>query len=219
MRASQATVDQARISTQTRFRSTQGKLEAQTGALDSAQLRLQNGTITAPIAGVIGDTLIPVGGYVTANATNPLSVLVPLDPMWVRIQMTEQQYLAFGKKKATGLAAGFLRDGSTFAHTGQLDTVLNEVDPKTGTLEVQAHFPNPEGKLLPGQFGRIRFQTDERKGVIVIPQRAVQQIQSLQTVYTVSADNKAESRAVKTGERVGEGWIIDEGLKPGDNGQ
>ncbi|MEI9815058.1 MAG: hypothetical protein WDO18_21490 [Acidobacteriota bacterium] len=82
--------------------------------------------------------------------------------------------------------------------------MLNQVDPRTGTLEVQARFPNPNGKLLPGQFGKVRFRTDERKGAIVVPQRAVQQVQSMQTVFTVGAGNKVEAHAVKTGERVGD---------------
>ncbi len=219
VRASQANVDQARLSTTTQIQSTQGKLEAQRGALETAQLRLQYGTITAPIGGVIGDTLVPVGGIVTANSAQPLSVIVPLDPIWVRFQMSEAQYLAYGKKQkaSTGGLQLLLADGSTFPHAGSIETVLNEVDPKTGTLEVQARFPNPEGKVLPGQFGRVRFQTDEKKDIIVVPQRAVQQVQSLQTVYTVGADNKVEARAVTTAERVGEGWIIEQGLKPGDS--
>jgi len=218
VRANQANVDQTRLAASTQIQSTQGKLDAQRGALETAQLHLQYGTIAAPISGVIGDTLVPVGGIITANSTQPLTVIVPVDPMWVRIQMSENQYLAYGKRRATGQDGLqlLLADGSTYAHTGRLDTVLNEVDPKTGTLEVQARFPNPEGRLLPGQFGRVRFQTDERKGVILIPQRAVQQVQSLQTVYTVGADNKVEARAVKTAERVGDDWIIEEGLKPGD---
>ncbi len=215
VRANQATVDQAKLSTQTQIQSTQGKLEAQKGALEGAQLRLQYGTIKAPISGVIGDTLVPVGGYVTANAAQPLTVLVPLDPMWVRFQMTEQQYLSYGKRKANGLEL-ILADGSVFPQKGELTTMLNQVDPKTGTLEVQARFPNPKGELLPGQFGRVRFQTEERKNVITIPQRAIQQVQNLQTVYTVSDDKKAQNRAVTTGPRVGEDWIIESGLKPGD---
>jgi membrane fusion protein (multidrug efflux system) len=219
VRANQANVDQTKLSTSTQIQSTQGKLEAQRGALETAQLHLQYGTIVAPIGGVIGDTLVPVGGIVTANSTQPLTVIVPTDPMWLRIQMSENQYLAYGKRKAAGQDGLelILADGTTFAHRGRLDTVLNEVDPKTGTLEVQARFPNPEGLLLPGQFGRVRFQTDERKGVILIPQRAVQQVQSLQTVYTAGSDNKVEARAVKTGERVGDNWIVEQGLKPGDS--
>jgi membrane fusion protein (multidrug efflux system) len=219
VRANQANVDQTKLSTSTQIQSTEGKLEAQRGALETAQLNLQYGTIVSPITGVIGDTLVPVGGYVTANSTQPLTVIVPTDPMWLRIQMSETQYLAYGKRKTAGEDGLqlILADGSTFAHRGRIDTVLNEVDPKTGTLEVQARFPNPEGLLLPGQFGRVRFQTDERKGVILIPQRAVQQVQSMQTVYTVGAGNKVEARAVTTAERVGDDWIIERGLKPGDS--
>ena len=109
-----------------------------------------------------------------------------------------------------------LADNSEFPYRGRIENALNQVDPKTGTLELQAEFPNPQHALLPGQFGRVRFQTDERKNVIVVPQRAVQQIQSMQTIYTVGADNRIEARVVKTAERVGENWIVEQGLKPGD---
>jgi membrane fusion protein (multidrug efflux system) len=219
VRAQQASVDQTKLSASTQIESTQGKLDAQRGALETAQLHLQYGTITAPITGVIGDTQAPVGGIVTANSAQPLTVIVPLDPMWVRIQMSENQYLAYGKRKASGQGdlQLILADGSIWPHTGRIESILNEVDPKTGTLEVQARFPNPEGRLLPGQFGRVRFQTDERKDAILVPQRAVQQVQSLQTIYTVGPGNKVEARAVTTGDRVGDDWIIEQGLKPGDS--
>ena len=218
VRANKANVEQTRLTASTQIQSTEGKLQAQRGALESAQLNLQYGTITAPISGVIGDTQVPVGGMVSANSQQPLSTIVPLDPMWVRIQMSESQYLAYGRRKASGQNGLelILADGSTYAHRGQLDSVLNQVDPKTGTLEVQARFPNPEARLLPGQFGRIRFQTDERKGAVLVPQRAVQQVQSMQTVYTVGGDNKVEAHAVTTRERVGEDWIVEQGIKPGD---
>jgi membrane fusion protein, multidrug efflux system len=217
VRANKANVEQARLSTSTQIQSTQGKLEAQRGALETAQLNLQYGTITAPISGVIGDTQVPVGGLVNTNSAQPLTTIVPLDPMYVRIQMSETQYLAHGRKDAgqDGLEL-ILADGSTYPSRGRLDSVLNQVDPKTGTLEVQARFPNPQAKLLPGQFGRVRFRTAERKNAILIPQRAVQQVQSMQTVYTVGAGNLVEAHTVTTRERVGDDWIIEQGLKPGD---
>ena len=90
------------------------------------------------------------------------------------------------------------------------------MDPKTGTLELQASFPNPGRGLLPGQFGRVRVQVEERKNAIAVPQRAVQQLQNLQTVYTVGPDNKVQSRPVRPGARVGELWVIEDGLRPGD---
>jgi membrane fusion protein (multidrug efflux system) len=218
VQAYKANVEQTRLTASTQIQSTEGKLQAQRGALETAQLNLQYGTIVAPISGVISDTRVPVGGRVDANAVEPLSEIVPLDPIWVRIQITESQYLAYSKRKEDGRAPLelILADGSKYAQPGHLDSVLNQVDPRTGTLEVQARFPNPDGKLLPGQFGRVRFRTDERKGAIVVPQRAVQQVQSIQTVFTVGAGNKVEAHAVKTGERVGDDWIIEQGLQPGD---
>lgn len=217
VRANQANVEQTKLSATTQIQATQGKLEAQRGALETAQLNLQYGTITAPIAGVVGDSQVAVGGLVTTNSAQPLTTIVPLDPMWARIQMSETQYLTYGRGKAgqDGLEL-VLADGSVFPQKGRLDSVLNQVDPKTGSLEVQARFPNPQGRLLPGQFGRVRIRTEERRNAIHIPQRAVQQVQSMQTVYTVGANNMVEAHTVVTKERVGDDWIIEQGLKPGD---
>jgi membrane fusion protein (multidrug efflux system) len=90
------------------------------------------------------------------------------------------------------------------------------VDAKTGTLELQASFPNPQHTLLPGQFGKVRVETELRQNAILVPQRAIQQLQSEQTVFTVNASNIVEARAITTEERVGEDWIVQQGLKPGD---
>ena len=97
VRASQANVDQTRLSTSTQISSTEGKMEAQRAALRTAALNLEYATIRAPISGLIGDTLVPVGGLVNANAPQPLTTIVPLDPIWVRFKVTESQYLAFKK--------------------------------------------------------------------------------------------------------------------------
>ena len=109
-----------------------------------------------------------------------------------------------------------LADGTTHANSGHYENTVNQVDSKTGTLELQAKFPNPGRNLLPGQFGRIRVQSDEKKNVILVPQRAVQEMQGLQSVMTVGPENKVLARSVVTGERVGERWIVEQGLKPGD---
>jgi membrane fusion protein (multidrug efflux system) len=218
VRANQATVEQTRLTTETQVQSTQGKVGAQRGALETAQLNLQYGTIVAPISGLIGDTLVPVGGLVTPNAAQPLTTIVPLDPIWVRFKVSESELVALkrnpGKEGPT--LELLLADGSRFPHPGKIANTLNQVDPRTGTLEVQAEFPNPQHRLLPGQFGRVRYVSEHRSGVILIPQRAVQQNQSLQTVYTLGPGNVVQSRVVKTGPRVGESWLIEQGLKPGD---
>jgi membrane fusion protein (multidrug efflux system) len=221
VRANQANVQTTRVNTQTQIQAAEGKLESLKGALESARLNLSYGTIRAPISGLIGDTLTPVGGLVTPNAAQPLTTIVPLDPIWVRFKVSEAEYLAYLRRRGKGPEPSpqltlLLADNSEFPYRGRIENALNQVDPKTGTLELQAEFPNPQHALLPGQFGRVRFQTDERKNVIIVPQRAVQQIQSMQTIYTVGADNRIEARVVKTAERVGENWIVEQGLKPGD---
>jgi membrane fusion protein, multidrug efflux system len=109
-----------------------------------------------------------------------------------------------------------LADNSLYPHRGRFENTVNQVDPKTGTLEVQATFPNPQRTILPGQFGRVRVATTERKNVILVPQRCVQDLQGLQSVFTVDSENKVLARSVVVGERVGDRWIIQQGLKPGD---
>ena len=219
VKANKANVEQTALSTRTQIASTGGRVESNKGALNTAALNLEYGTIRAPIGGRIGDSLVPVGGLVTPTAAQPLTTIVPLDPIWVRFKVTESEYLAWagrGQKSPAGQLALILADGSEFPSKGRVADTLNQVDPKTGTLELQASFPNPRHTLLPGQFGRIRVQVDERKDAIVIPQKAVQQIQSIETVYTVSPDNKALMRAIVTGNRTGELWIVEHGLKPGE---
>jgi membrane fusion protein (multidrug efflux system) len=218
LKSSQANVEQTRLSTRTQIDSTQGKVEALRGALRTNTLNLEYGTIRAPISGLIGDTLVPVGGLVTPTSQQPLTTIVPLDPIWIRFKVTEPQYLAF-KKRGNLTQSSLtlvLADNSEFPPKGRVENTVNQVDAKTGTLELQASFPNPQHTLLPGQFGKVRLETELRKNVILVPQRAIQQLQNLQTVYTVGPGNKVELRPVVTAERVGESWIVTQGLKPGD---
>ena len=218
LKSSQANVEQTRLSTRTQIDSTQGKVEALRGALRTNTLNLEYGTIRAPISGLIGDTLVPVGGLVMPTTQQPLTTIVPLDPIWIRFKVTEPQYLAFKKRGNLTQSALtlVLADNSEFPAKGRVENTVNQVDPKTGTLELQASFPNPLHTLLPGQFGKVRLETEVRKNVILVPQRAIQQLQNMQTVYTVGPGNKVELRPVVTAERVGESWIVTQGLKPGD---
>jgi membrane fusion protein (multidrug efflux system) len=221
VKANKANVDQMALSTRTQIDSMQAKTESQKAALRTAELNLEYGTIRAPISGRIGDTLVPVGGLVTPNSSQPLTTIVPLDPIWVRFKVTESEYLAW-TKNGRSLPGGelpltlILADNSEFPWKGHIGNSLNQVDPKTGTLELQARFPNPRHTALPGQFGRLRVQVEERRGALLVPQKAVQQLQSIKTVYVVDRDNKVAMRPVKTGSRVGELWVVEEGLKPGD---
>ncbi len=221
VRANDAAVAQAKLNTETQLLSAKGKVATQAGALQTASLNVHYGTITAPISGLIGDSLLPIGGLVTANSAQPLTTIVPLDPIWVRFKVSEAQYLAYRKRTGSSDVPStplvlLLADGSRFPQPGRIENTLNQVDPRTGTLEIQARFPNPERTVLPGQFGRVRLETERRENVILIPQRAVQQNQNLLTTFVVGQGNKIEARAVTTGPRVGDDWIIEQGLKDGD---
>ncbi|HVT92673.1 MAG TPA: efflux RND transporter periplasmic adaptor subunit [Bryobacteraceae bacterium] len=216
-----ASVEQARLSTKAQIDTTQAQVEANKALLQTAQLNLEYATIQAPISGRVGDTLIPVGGLVTPTAAQPLTTIVPLDPIWVRFKVSEGEYLAFQQRqdKAAQLQQPLeliLANNQPHPYAGKIANSVNQVDPKTGTLELQATFPNPQHDLLPGQFGRVRLRTAERKGVILVPQKAVQELQGLQSVLTVGDGNKVLARSIVTGDRVGERWVVEQGLKPGD---
>ncbi len=221
VRALQAAVDQARLQTSTQIKSTEGKVEALRGTLATAKLNLEYGTIVAPISGLVGDTLVPVGGLANPTATQPLTTIVPLDPIWLRFQVSEDQYLAMkaGRTvsvKNTPPITLVLADNSVFPNKGKIENTTNQVDPKTGTLEMQARFPNPQHLVLPGQFGRVQVETQVRHNVVLVPQRAVLQVQNLRSVFTVEPGDKIAVRPVTTGQRIGENWIVESGLKPGD---
>ena len=221
VKATKANVDQVALSTRTQIDAMQARTRSLMAALRAAELNLEYGTIRAPISGRIGDTLVPVGGLVTPNAPQPLTTIVPLDPIWVRFKVTESAYLTWAQRGQSLPGGEFplaliLADNSEFPWKGHIENTLNQVDSKTGTLELQARFPNPRRTALPGQFGRVRVQVEERRNALLVPQRAVQQLQSMQTVYVVGPGNKVAVRPVKTGSRVGELWVIEQGLKPGD---
>ena len=218
--SAKANVQQVELTTRTQIQANEGKVQSLEGALRNAELNVEYSVIRAPISGRIGDSLVPVGGLVTPTSTQPLATIVPLDPIWVRFQVPETEYLEWSKR---GRDAGakvpitlMLSDGTEFPNKGFIENSLNQVDPKTGTLELQARFANPQRTLLPGQFGRVRLKTEDRPNALLVPQRAVQQLQNMQTVFSVGPDNKAATRVVTMGPKVGEMWIVEQGLKPGD---
>jgi membrane fusion protein, multidrug efflux system len=216
-----ANVDQTRLQAKTNIELATAQLESNRALLETAQLNLGYATIVAPISGRIGDSLVQVGGLVSKNSSQPLTTIVPLNPIWVRFKISDTEYLDYmhsleRQKNHVLPVTMVLADGSQFPHTGQIRNNVNQLDMKTGTLEIQCTFPNPEHIILPGQFGRVRVLKQHARNVIVVPQRAVQELQSMQSVFTVGPDNKAQVRNIVTGDRVGDNWIVTQGLKPGD---
>ena len=192
-------------------------VDANRAVLRTADLNLEYATIRAPISGRIGDSLLQVGGLVTKTSAQPLTTIVPLDPVWVRFQVSEAEVPLFERDRGRSLAIELvLNDGTVPPAHGQIENALNSVNTKTGTLEVQATFRSPDHAILPGQFVRVRVRTGERRQALLVPQRAVLELQGQHSVLTVGPDDAVQARAVVTGDRVDERWIVEQGLKSGD---
>jgi membrane fusion protein (multidrug efflux system) len=200
------------------------QVEAAKAAVAKATLDLGYTRITSPIDGLAGNTAVKPGNLVGRGESTLLTTISQIDPVLFRVAATEADYLRYSKRQTprTGEApkAGgielTLADGSTYAHTGRVNQVDRAVDPTTGTLGIQLEYPNPDLLLRPGQYGRARLLLDTRAGALLVPQRAVQELQNLTSVAVVDASNKIAFRTVKTGLRVGSLWVIEEGLKPGE---
>ena len=192
-------------------------VEANRAILRTAELNLEYATIRAPISGRIGDSLLQVGGLVTKTSPQPLTTIVPLDPVWVRFQIREAELPLF---RDAGLGAMpiqlVLSDGAVHPFEGRIENTLNSVNTRTGTMEVQAMFRNPDHTVVPGQFSRVRVRTGERANAVLVPLRAVQELQGQRSVLTLGADDTVQIRTVITGDRVDQRWIVERGLEPGE---
>ena len=220
--ARQASLEQAKITARTQIDSRRGTAEAAKAALDEAELNLGYATIRAQLGGRVGDTTVEVGGLSTSNSTQPLTTIIPLDPISVKFNVSEVEYLNYIQSGGTREAGRqiplrlILADGRVFPREGRIRRELNQVDPRTGTLQLQADFPNPDGVILAGQFGRIRARVREQKNALLVPQKAVVELQGAQNVLVVGPENKVTQRSVTMGDRIGELWIAIHGLDPGD---
>jgi membrane fusion protein (multidrug efflux system) len=196
-------------------------VDAASAALQSAETQLSYTRIMAPISGVIGTSNLLVGDYVQKGAAQaPLNTISSLGEMRVRFNITESDYLKFRremtKEKAANVAVQLiLNDGSLFPEKGRLDFVNRQIDPATGSLLVQALVPNEAHFLKPGQYVRVRFESEEIPNAVIVPQQAINQLQNIYLAYLVGDSNKIVPKPVTPGMRVGSNWVITDGLKPG----
>ncbi|HME44277.1 MAG TPA: efflux RND transporter periplasmic adaptor subunit [Syntrophorhabdales bacterium] len=188
--------------------------------VDKTQLDLGFTRVTSPIDGIAGIAKAQLGNLVGPGSVEELTTVSTVDPIKVYILMSEQEYLKYvqndqehGQKMPLEL---ILADGKVHPHTGSFAFADRQVDVKTGTIKVAALFPNPRNVIRPGQFARVRAQTEVKKGALLVPQRAIMELQAGYQVAVVGADNKVAIRPVKAGERLDSLWVIDEGLKPGE---
>ncbi|MHC4744308.1 MAG: efflux RND transporter periplasmic adaptor subunit [Planctomycetota bacterium] len=203
-------------------------LEAARANLRAARIQLDYTKIHSPVSGIIGKTKAKIGDFV-GRAPNPviLNTVSRIDTVLVEFFITETEYLKVirryidaGKirdqdRERTKLEL-ILADGSFYEHKGQADFIDREVDPATGSMLVQASFPNPKELLRPGQFARVRARVEVVEDGILIPQRCVMELQGMYNVYVVDKENKVEKRHIEADLKMGSLWLIREGLEAGE---
>lgn len=198
------------------------RVEQARAALESARINLQFTQVAAPISGRIGRSLVTTGALVTAGQPLPLTTIHRLDPIFVDLQQSSAESVAFRRSLAMGSGTSAnvrlqLEDGSMYAHAGTLQFSEVVVDPSTGSVTLRARFPNPEHVLLPGMYVRAVVQQGERKNAILAPQRGVtRDSRGLPVALVVGAGDLVERREIVTSRAVGESWLVESGLGDGD---
>jgi membrane fusion protein (multidrug efflux system) len=205
----------------------QAAVESGKAAVEQAELNLEWTKVTSLVDGIAGIAQIQMGNLVGPNSI--LTSVSQVEPIKAYFPISEQEYLHAQQKLkggaiSSGHAIGFfgnsleliLADGSVYPHKGKILLADRQVDPNTGTIRIVAAFPNPGNILRPGQYGRVRVETSMKKGALLLPQSAVAQTQGSYQVAVVGGDNKISMRTVKPGETLGTMWVIEEGLKPGE---
>lgn len=193
--------------------------------VDQANLNLNFTSVRSLIDGIAGLAKAQIGDLV--GPTSVLTTVSEVEPIKAYFALSEQEYLKFanrisevaeGKKMPSGkkVLELILSDGTVYPEKGWVVLADRQVDVKTGTIRIAGAFDNPGGILRPGMFGRVRAATGVAKGALLVPQRAVTETQGSYSVVVVGSDNKASIRPVKTGERVGQMWMITDGLQPGE---
>lgn len=203
------------------YQSALAELRNAQARLKQAEINLKYTKVYATASGIVGERLVDVGNLVSPGT--PLVSITEIDPLYVEFSFPDRDLLKLerevvkkGFSKFKGLKVELLLEtGETYPKTGYIDFVDSFIDEKTSSVKARAVFPNPERKLLPGQFVRVVIKGLKREKVIVVPQKAVMQTPLGTTVYVVE-NEKAISKIIKLGERSGEYFVVEEGLKPGD---
>jgi membrane fusion protein (multidrug efflux system) len=203
----------------------QALIKTDEAAVETAKINLDFTRLIAPIDGIAGQAQLQVGALVNLSSA-PVTSVSTVDPIKVYFTVGEPQYLAWRKRfptETSRLAADknlrlelILADGSTYAHEGSFFFADRQVNESTGAIRIAGLFPNPGNILRPGGYGKVRAVIRVQPNALLVPQRAVTELQGGYQIATVDDQNKVNIRTVKVGDRVGSDWVIDDGLKPGD---
>jgi membrane fusion protein (multidrug efflux system) len=193
-------------------------LDSGKAQVTAAELDLGYTDVNAPVSGIIGAKQVDVGSLVGKGQPTVMATISPLDPIWANLEVSEVAYLNNAQKikdpKDSPIFSLVLANGQVHPHPGKLAFVDRMVNASTGTLKIRVEFPNPEKIVRPGQFCRVRVLTQTLAGALLIPQRAVQELQGLHNVFVVGPDGKAAYKRVKMGRRIGSLWVVESGLTP-----
>jgi RND family efflux transporter MFP subunit len=205
-------------------RAAKAAVKAAEAQVEQAQLNLEFTEVKSLVDGMAGIAQVQIGNLV--NPTTVLTSVSQINPIKAYFSISEQEYIHFAdrinadaQKETPANGPPFeliLADGSVYPHKGTGLLANRQVDVSTGSIQIVCSFPNPQNFLRPGQFGRLRAAPEVRRGALLVPQKAVSELQGSYQVAVVGADNKVSIRAVETGDRVGPMWIVEGGVKPGE---
>jgi RND family efflux transporter MFP subunit len=226
--ASQQDLDNAvqnNLAAKATVQTAQAQIKTAAAAVETARINLEFTRLVAPIDGIAGQAQLQVGALVNLGS-GPVTSVSTVDPIKVYFTVGEPQDLAWRQRfptDATREAADknlhlelILADGSTYARPGTFYFADRQVNESTGAIRIAALFPNPGNILRPGGYGKVRAVVRIQQGALLVPQRAVSELQGGYQVATVDGDNKVNIRTVQVGDRIGNQWVIAEGLKPGE---
>lgn len=217
---------QTNLANKATVETSKAQIQAAEAAVETAQINLNFTRIVSPIDGVVGLAQNQVGDLVSTSSGSPITTVSTVDPIKVYFTPSEQEYLAFARQFPTVASREaeerrlpielILADGTIYQHEGRIEFANRQVDQNTGTIRIAALFPNPGNILRPGGYGQVRATTKIQSGALLLPQRAVGEVQGSYQVAVLDNENKVSVRTVKVGSRVGSMWIIADGLKPGE---
>jgi len=213
------------VAAKAQYEASRAMVESSEASVRNAEIELGYCRVVAPISGVIGISKVKVGDYVNRGPGFIINTISSINEIRVRFTISEKEYLRIVrlmKEKGVSLGSGIenvgmvLADGSPYPSKGKMNFADRQVDPSTGALTLEAQFHNPTSIIRPGQYVKLQLVTEFRKGALLIPQRAVNEMQGLYQVYTIADSNKIDLKLIKLGPAYNMCYVVEEGLTPQD---
>jgi RND family efflux transporter MFP subunit len=221
--AARANLADVELNQRTQILDAQGNLAQAQAQLVNAQLNLSYTTIRSPVTGIISFLNVDQGNYVSPAKTPTLATVSTVDPIKVVFELSESDYLKIAPRLLAMRHTArqpvldlYLSNGAVYPYKGTPENINRAVDPQTGTISVEASFPNPNALLRPGQFARVEFPIAQQQNALLVPQASVATLQGTPVVYVLGPGNKVQLRTVETGSNFGNDIVIESGVKTGE---